>query len=151
MFQGQQNTYLNMNVKLLVWKIMFYRLGKSGVGHQSRGGFMRLCFSAVGINWGHGWFVRLHLRVFSLWETWEFLESGVLPFLSPLVPYLFSCSPVCPSFALFHNQNSSFPPFSYRDTHFSYSFNNMERCFLEKMWGFLSEECIAKCLSKGCH
>lgn len=87
----------------------------------------------------------------SLWETWEFLESGVLPFLSSLVPYIFSCSPTGPSFALFHNKYSSFPPFSYRDPHFSYSCINMKGHLLEKMWEFLSQECIAKCLSKRCH
>lgn len=65
MFQGQQSIYLNMNLKWLAWKIVFYRSEKSGVGHQSRGGSVRLCFSAVGINWGHGWFVWLHLYIFS--------------------------------------------------------------------------------------
>lgn len=32
-----------------------------------------------------GWFDAIN-TFFSLWETWEFLESGVLPFLSSLVP-----------------------------------------------------------------
>lgn len=36
--------------------------------------------------------------IFSLWETWEFLRSGVLPFLSSLVPYFFSCNSTGPSF-----------------------------------------------------
>lgn len=78
-------------------KIVFYRLEKSTAGQQSRGGSVKLWFSAVGTNPGArvvGLTPGTH--VFPLWETWAFLEYGGSPLLASLVPYFvffFSYSP----------------------------------------------------------
>lgn len=100
----------------LIW-MWIYLSGKScftGRGRvewdtQSRGGSVLLCFSAVGINWGHGWFVWLHLHTFShCVGNFEISWKSCSAFSIFTCAVLFSCSPTGPSFALFHHQYSIF-------------------------------------------
>lgn len=79
------------------------------------------------------------LAVENLGISWKWCSAFSI---SSCALLFFSVVQQGPSFALFHNQYSSFPPFSYRDSHFSYSFNIMEGHFLEKMRVFWAKSAL---------